>query len=107
MRGVCQVSRAGSDWLMRRCPEADPHEQVMRHFLLRDRHTKRRAIAWNDEVIEQELILFVTLNVNKNTEPVPALGIGASKGIRIWCRVSPVGGKNHLDEKSPNRRSGL
>jgi len=27
-----------------------------------------------DEVIEQELILFVSLNVNKNTEPVLALG---------------------------------
>ena len=27
-----------------------------------------------DEVIEKELILFVTLNVNKNTEPVRALG---------------------------------
>jgi len=27
-----------------------------------------------DEVMEQELILFVTLNVNKNTEPVLALG---------------------------------
>jgi hypothetical protein len=27
-----------------------------------------------DEVIEQQLILFVTLNVNKNTEPVRALG---------------------------------
>ena len=27
-----------------------------------------------DDVIEQELILFVTLNVNKNTEPVRALG---------------------------------
>lgn len=27
-----------------------------------------------DEVIEQELILFVTLNANKNTEPVRALG---------------------------------
>lgn len=27
-----------------------------------------------DEVVEQELILFVTLNVNKNTEPVRALG---------------------------------
>jgi Type IV secretory system Conjugative DNA transfer len=27
-----------------------------------------------DEVIERELILFVTLNVNKNTEPVRALG---------------------------------
>ena len=27
-----------------------------------------------DEVIEQELILFVALNVNKNTEPVRALG---------------------------------
>ena len=27
-----------------------------------------------DEVIDQELILFVTLNINKNTEPVRALG---------------------------------
>src|SRR5438552_17814296 len=27
-----------------------------------------------DDVIEQGLILFVTLNVNKNTEPVRALG---------------------------------
>jgi len=27
-----------------------------------------------DDVIEQELVLFVTLNVNKNTEPVLALG---------------------------------
>src|SRR5213078_3394239 len=27
-----------------------------------------------DDVIEQELILFVTLNVNKNTEPVRSLG---------------------------------
>jgi hypothetical protein len=27
-----------------------------------------------DDVIEQDLILFVTLNVNKNTEPVKALG---------------------------------
>ena len=27
-----------------------------------------------DDVIEQELILFITLNVNKNTEPVRALG---------------------------------
>ena len=27
-----------------------------------------------DDVIEQELVLFVTLNVNKNTEPVRALG---------------------------------
>jgi len=27
-----------------------------------------------DEVIDQELILFITLNVNKNTEPVRALG---------------------------------
>src|SRR5204863_6411674 len=27
-----------------------------------------------DDVIEQELILFVTLNINKNTEPVRSLG---------------------------------
>src|SRR5271157_1150050 len=39
MRGVCQASRAGSDWLMRRFPEANPHAPVMRHFLFGDRHT--------------------------------------------------------------------
>ena len=39
MRGVCQVSRASSDWLMRRFQEANPHAQVMRHFLFGDRHT--------------------------------------------------------------------
>ena len=37
MRGICQVSRAGSDWLMRRFPETNPHAQVMRHLLFGDR----------------------------------------------------------------------
>ena len=37
MRGICQVSRAGSDWLMSRFSKANPHAQVMRHFLFGDR----------------------------------------------------------------------
>jgi Type IV secretory system Conjugative DNA transfer len=36
-----------------------------------------------DEVIEQELILFVTLNVNKNTEPVRALGRMLLQGLQL------------------------
>jgi TraM recognition site of TraD and TraG len=35
-----------------------------------------------DEVIERELILFVTLNVNKNTEPVRALGKMLLQGLQ-------------------------
>jgi len=38
-----------------------------------------------DDVIEQELILFVTLNVNKNTEPVRALGRMLLQNIQL-CR---------------------
>ena len=37
-----------------------------------------------DEVIEQELILFVTLNVNKNTEPVRALA-SPHTGVHAEC----------------------
>ena len=36
-----------------------------------------------DEVIEQELILLVTLNVNKNTEPVRALGKMLLQGLQL------------------------
>jgi type IV secretory pathway TraG/TraD family ATPase VirD4 len=36
-----------------------------------------------DEVIEKELILFVTLNVNKNTEPVRALGKMLLQNIQL------------------------
>jgi DNA segregation ATPase FtsK/SpoIIIE-like protein len=36
-----------------------------------------------DDVIEQELILFVTLNVNKNTEPVRALGKMLLQGLQL------------------------
>jgi len=36
-----------------------------------------------DEVIEQELILFVTLNANKNTEPVRALGKMLLQGLQL------------------------
>src|SRR5215471_1426118 len=36
-----------------------------------------------DDVIEQELILFVTLNVNKNTEPVRALGKMLLQNIQL------------------------
>jgi hypothetical protein len=36
-----------------------------------------------DEVIEKELVLFVTLNVNKNTEPVRALGKMLLQNIQL------------------------
>jgi type IV secretory pathway TraG/TraD family ATPase VirD4 len=36
-----------------------------------------------DEVIEKELILFVALNVNKNTEPVRALGKMLLQGLQL------------------------
>ena len=36
-----------------------------------------------DDVIEQELILFVTLNVNKNTEPVRSLGKMLLQNIQL------------------------
>jgi Type IV secretory system Conjugative DNA transfer len=50
-----------------------------------------------DEVIEQELILFVTLNVNKNTEPVRALGKMLLQNLQL------VVGKRY--ESSERRRS--
>ena len=39
-----------------------------------------------NDVIEQELILFVTLNVNKNTEPVRALGKMLLQNIQLGRR---------------------
>jgi hypothetical protein len=51
-----------------------------------------------DEVIEQELILFVTLNVNKNTEPVRALG-------RILLQnLQNVVGKRYESEQERHRK---
>jgi Type IV secretory system Conjugative DNA transfer len=50
-----------------------------------------------DQVIEQELILFVTLNVNKNTEPVRALGKMLLQNLQL------VVGKRYEDEQ--RRRS--
>jgi Type IV secretory system Conjugative DNA transfer len=49
-----------------------------------------------DEVIEQELILFVTLNLNKNTEPVRALGKMLLQNLQL------VVGKRY--ECDPQRR---
>src|SRR5260370_13389618 len=51
-----------------------------------------------DEVIEQELILFVTLNVNKNTEPVLALGKMLLQNLQL------VLGKRYESDK-PRTRS--
>ena len=50
-----------------------------------------------DEVIEQELILFVTLNVNKNTEPVRALGKMLLQNLQL------VVGKRYEDEEQRRR----
>ena len=50
-----------------------------------------------DEVIEQELILFVTLNVNKNTEPVRALGKMLLQNLQL------VVGKRYESEEKRNR----
>jgi hypothetical protein len=53
-----------------------------------------------DEVIDQELILFVTLNVNKNTEPVRALGKMLLQDLQL------VVGKRYESEEQrrrPNR----
>src|SRR6266581_1633765 len=50
-----------------------------------------------DEVIEQELILFVTLNVNKNTEPVRALGKMLLQNLQL------VVGKRYESEEQRNR----
>ncbi len=50
-----------------------------------------------DEVIEQELILFVTLNVNKNTEPVRALGKMLLQNLQL------VVGKRYESEEQRRR----
>lgn len=50
-----------------------------------------------DEVIEQELILFVTLNVNKNTEPVRALGKMLLQNLQL------VVGKRYESEQQRRR----
>jgi type IV secretory pathway TraG/TraD family ATPase VirD4 len=52
-----------------------------------------------DEVIEKELILFVTLNVNKNTEPVRALGKMLLQNIQL------VVGKRYESEEEHKRRN--
>ena len=51
-----------------------------------------------DEVIEQELILFVSLNVNKNTEPVRALGKMLLQNLQLvvgkrYERAMPAAGR--------------
>jgi type IV secretory pathway TraG/TraD family ATPase VirD4 len=50
-----------------------------------------------DDVIEQELILFVTLNVNKNTEPVRALGKMLLQNLQL------VVGKRYESEQQRRR----
>jgi hypothetical protein len=50
-----------------------------------------------DEVIEQELILFVTLNVNKNTEAVKALGKMLLQNLQL------VVGKRYESEEQRRR----
>jgi Type IV secretory system Conjugative DNA transfer len=52
-----------------------------------------------DEVIEQELILFVSLNVNKNTEPVRALGKMLLQNLQL------VVGKRYESEEQRLRSS--
>src|SRR5206468_5266305 len=53
-----------------------------------------------DDVIEQELILFVTLNVNKNTEPVRALGKMLLQNLQL------VVGKRYESEEQRTRPEG-
>jgi Type IV secretory system Conjugative DNA transfer len=53
-----------------------------------------------DDVIEQELVLFVTLNVNKNTEPIRALGKMLLQNLQL------VVGKRYesdVHRRRPNR----
>jgi hypothetical protein len=50
-----------------------------------------------DEVIEQDLILFVSLNVNKNTEPVRALGKMLLQNLQL------VVGKRYENEEQRRR----
>lgn len=50
-----------------------------------------------DDVIDQELILFVTLNINKNTEPVRALGKMLLQNLQL------VVGKRYESEEERKR----
>jgi hypothetical protein len=50
-----------------------------------------------DDVIEQELILFVTLNINKNTEPVRSLGKMLLQNLQL------VVGKRYESEEDRKR----
>jgi TraM recognition site of TraD and TraG len=52
-----------------------------------------------DDVIDQELILFVTLNINKNTEPVRALGKMLLQNLQL------VVGKRYESEEERKRRN--
>jgi hypothetical protein len=52
-----------------------------------------------DEVIDQELILFVSLNVNKNTEPVRALGKMLLQNLQL------VVGKRYESDEQRRRSS--
>ena len=52
-----------------------------------------------DDVIEQELILFVTLNINKNTEPVRALGKMLLQNLQL------VVGKRYESEEERKRQN--
>lgn len=52
-----------------------------------------------DEVIDQELILFVTLNANKNTEPVRALGKMLLQNLQL------VVGKRYESERERRRKN--
>ncbi|MBC8166641.1 MAG: TraM recognition domain-containing protein [Bryobacteraceae bacterium] len=52
-----------------------------------------------DDVIDQELILFVTLNINKNTEPVRALGKMLLQNLQL------VVGKRYESEEERKRKN--
>ena len=52
-----------------------------------------------DDVIDQELILFVTLNINKNTEPVRALGKMLLQNLQL------VVGKRYESEQERKRKN--
>ena len=54
-----------------------------------------------DEVIEQELILFVTLNVNKNSEPVRALGKMLLQNLQLIVGKRYEGDREHRRKNRP------
>ena len=62
-----------------------------------------------DDVIDQDLILFVSLNVNKNTEPVRALGKMLLQNLQLvvgkrYERVAPsdaIPGKQDWETRGP------